>query len=705
VRDAVRETRDFLTLQMRSDLAADPWLRRISAGSGQSDLFASFSCFEIDFPALRCREYVANRLARELLEEVRGSDEPVGKELELPDVRTAFGPPGIDDLVGKARKMVADETGAAAAKARELVETRLVIRESTRTAEVLERASEKFGAEIEGLVRSHWSRLTGALGEVDEAVDELRVRIVRARPRGLLQRVAELRQLADRVIEEQIVDGGLTRALGGLHRVRRQAGELFRDQEEERRKREGLARLHVIPGFDGVETARSDVLNAGRQKPDRDPMRLGYLLWGLLSLALGAPLANGVAYALDLHLSGGLGEALLGPLGFLTGGLVLFLPAWVLLRWHLRRRTRRLADAVGRLAGSSAQLLGGTGMALAAEPPSSVRSFLESCLELAAAAASRGFALRILERAVADVHLGERLVRSVDVQSHRLSRRAEDLGVRTTLDGGTQDEDLTHLLDGHGARRSERLISGGSLHGYYLRHVRDPDHLRAHLEGFLAEAGGVGHWRKQACLAETDGVLSYGRQAFASLVEDLVSDQPFFDAEVGQQLLRFVGRCYSNIGFGAEFRGYEGLDPDGVQLIADATLVVHPELAPVYQRALEGEKQRVRRARDGSDGPLRDEIRTTKTMPIQEACIRPNAAYMLSLVQGIRVHSVRNLRRFESFHDRVQMPDDRAFPLTPETQQGRGALPVNSLSGFREAARGWMEPPVPPDSGPKGRPE
>jgi len=686
LRDAVRETRDFLTLQVRSDLASDPWLRRISAGSGQSDLFASFSCYEIDFPALRCREYVANRLTRELLDEVQGREGASRRGRELPDLRATFGPPEIEELVGDAREKIGGRTRAAAEDVRNRARGSLPINEATTTAAIVEAFSkEGFEPELKGRIQDHWRRLTGALGDVDQAVDELCLRVAEERR----QRIDRLRQLADDLIVDQVLEGGLSRALGWFHRLRGAAADLFQDRESERRERETLAIRHVIPPFGGVERARAEVEAAARAKPDRKPIRLGMALWALLSLVLGAHLSQGVAYLLDLNRKGGLAEALLGPLGYLTGGLVLFALGWGALVLHLRNRTRKVKAAVARLSGEAGRLMEGSGAVLAEEPPSSVRSFLESCLELTAAAAGRGFALRILERTVADAHLAERLVRSVDVQLHRLVRRAEDLGVRVTLEATTDDEDLVYLLDGRGSRRAERLISADSLHDYYRRHIRDREHLREHLEAFLDEAGGIEGWRREARLSDTEALLEYGRDYFASLVEGGVWDQHFFDDEVGARLLRFVARCYSNIGFGAEFRGYEGLDPDGVQVIADASLLLHPKLAPVYWNAVEEEKKRTTDTEREDGEPAPERIPTTKTMEVEAVTIRPNAVYMLSLVQGIRVHSVRNLRRFESFHDRLQMPDDRAFPLTPETPEGGRILPVNSLTGYRELASEW----------------
>jgi hypothetical protein len=56
---------------------------------------------------------------------------------------------------------------------------------------------------------------------------------------------------------------------------------------------------------------------------------------------------------------------------------------------------------------------------------------------------------------------------------------------------------------------------------------------------------------------------------------------------------------------------------------------------------------------------------------------------MLSLVQGIRAHSVHNLKRSESFHDRRQMPDDRSFALSGRDES---VTPINHLTGYEDWA-------------------
>lgn len=669
--DAVRQSRDFLSFQIRNDLAADPWLRATAAGSGQADLFSSFSCYETDFPALRCREYLANRLSRGLLGVIL---EPPATSPRAPvedraeEALIELAPPLLEELVGDIRGELESVTGRAGEEAGEAVLAALSLGEATPFAEVEEAYGEAFEAALRRLILGRWRELTGRLGRIDDMVDDLR-----RRTGDLLgRRVRELREHSDRTILESIGEGGLARALGRLHRLRSRCRDLFHEREAERRELADLAKRHAIPELRPLAGARADLLAAAREKPDLVPLRTGAGLLATFALILGAPVAQAVAYLADLHLRGGVIEALLGPLAPLTGGLVLWLPAWALLRWHLRRRTRAVRAAQDRLAGVAGRILRGTGRSLAAEPPTSIRSFLEARLELTGAVATRGFALHVLERVLADTHLAERLRRSIDVQRQILLRRAEDLGVRSILDAGERgEENLERLLGGHGLDRSERLISADSLRRYYRQVIRQPADLQAELPCFVPAAGGIERWRTEACLADGERILDYCRHTFRGIVDEAIWAQPFFREDVAGSLGRFVERCYSSLGFGAEFRGYEGLDPDGVSLLADATLVLHRELARVYSPA-------------------------TRTLSIRKAEIRPNAAYMLSLVQGIRVHSLRNLRRFESFHDRPRMPDDRAFPVTQETREDLSHRPVNLLSGLegftRERSRALLGP-------------
>lgn len=668
--DAVRQTRDFLSFQIRNDLGRDHWLRQTATGTSGGDLFSSFSCYEIDFPALRSREYLANRLARECLAALKQ-----GEDARLDDPEP-LEPPPLEQLAKPAREVLGSVTRQAGENLAQRVRERVPLAAATPAGEILSAFDERFGHELKTELWARWSDLTGRQGRVDELVDELRLETSRL----LGEAVGRLRSYSDHLIEDYAGAGGLKAAQAGFHKLRGLTRDIFQSQETLRRSREALCQRHAIPGLEPLDGARQAVRRAAELKPDLLPVRLGLAVWALLSLVLGAPLSHAVAYLFELHLRPNLFELVLGPGGAVAGGLALWLPAWALLRWHVRRRLRELAGAVERMAEEAHALLWGAGMPPEQEPRPSVRSFLESRLELTGAVSTRGFSLSVLERALADLRLFHRLVRSVDVQCMALVRKSEDLGVRATMihgGEGKEKENLGGLFEGRSRVPADRLIDPQSLHGYYRRRVGED--LGREVPALIKAAGGFSAWREQACLADTERLLGHCRGRFDNLVREPISDQHFFADKVGPRLLGFVARYYSNLGFGAGFKGYEGLDPDNVQVLADAALILHEGLDSLFEKA--------RREH-------RKEIVTTETMDVKYAKVRPNAVYMLSLVQGIRVHSLRNLRRFESFHNRITMPDDRIFPLSHEPRTVRAA--VNPLTGFEEIGRDLAIAALPP---------
>jgi hypothetical protein len=670
--DALRQTRDFLSFHLRNDLAHDPWLRQTSTSGGGGDLFSSFSCYEIDFPALRSREYLANRLARECLAELKQGE---NVRIEEPE---ALAPPVLDELARPARQVLGQVTREAGEELARRVEDRVPLELDTPTREVLRAFDERFETELRREIWTRWSELTGRLGRVDELVDELRL----ATSRLVGKAVERVRAYGDHLVEDYAGAGGLKAAQAAFHRLRMSTQETFQERERDRRAREALCERHGIPGLAALGRARQAVLAAAERKPDLAPIHLGLAVWAALSLVLGAALTGGLAYALGLHRRPGLLEWLLGPGGAVTGGLLLWGAAWALLRWFVRRRFAALRDAVGALAEEVRAFFWGAGGLPEREGRTSVRSFLESRLELTGAVATRGFAATVFERALADGNLAYRLVRSLDVQAALLGRRGEELGVRAAMGHGSERrEDLRSLFAGRSRTPADRLIDPEMLHGYFQRRIGD-DLLRE-VPPLIRHAGGFVAWREQACLTATDRILEHCRCRFEDLVREPISDQHYFAGEVGSRLVRFVARYYPNLGFGAGFKGYEGLDPDNVRLLADAALVIHGGLEELFRRSRQ---------------ELREEFPMTETLDRKTVGVRPNAAYMLSLVQGIRVNSLRNLRRFESFHNRPHMPDDRIFPLSQESRAR--VQPVNPLTGYEELGRDLaaavLEPPAPP---------
>ncbi|HKH48729.1 MAG TPA: hypothetical protein VKM72_29030 [Thermoanaerobaculia bacterium] len=655
LQDAVRQTRDFISFQARNDISRDEWLQRTATGPGGNDLFSSFACYEIDFPAERCREYLGNRLARSCLAQILRGKVIAPRELSVEGVA----PPDQEGLLKEGTEGIHRLTREAAGQMEQTVAGRATIERET-PSRLLQRAFDKeFERSLLREIQAKWGELTRARGRMDELVDTLRRETSELLPAAL----ASVKEQGDRLIGEHASGGGLTAAQAGFEQLRAATRDELQRREQARRACEDLCRKHRIPDTGPVRAAREAVAAAAERKPDLPPLHFGLVLIGLLSLVLGAPIAQSVAYLL-----GSLGpSALFGRFDGLFGGGLLTLLAAILLFKFLDLRVQAVRQAVERLAREARLLFYGTGEPPEREARASVRSFFETRLRLTGALAIRGFTLRIFERAVADRNLAHRIRRSLDIQSHRLAQGAEDLGVRPAgieADGLQPRDDLRHLFETRAGDQVDQLIHPERLQEYFERQMGREESLTGVVPELIHQSGGLGDWRKEACLADREKIMVFCRRQFDSIVTTPIAEQEMFADEVEARLVRFVASRFSNIGFGAKFVGYEGLDPDGIHVPACASLVLDGRMLPVWHRA---------RRRPGAPP-------TTETMEVLTVQVRPNAAYMMSLVQGIRAHSVRNLRRFESFHDRVRMPDDRTFPLAQE-QHGAAAAVINPLTG------------------------
>jgi len=679
--DAVRQTCDFLSFQVRNDLSREHWLRATASGPPGGDFFSSFSCHEVHFPAERAREYLANRLARACLrqlelgadddgedtEEKVRADKLVAEALEVVQGKGGRGTDADAAIEGALDEGVADLRDRTTRSARAVAEEargRLALTPATTAVDVAEAFDPSFGDGLVRHVQDRWQELSEARGGMDASVDA-----VRRRASSLLEDArSQVRGLADRLVVEHASRGGLHLVQSGLSEVESAARARLQQRETARRERQAACLSHGIPdAARPIHAAREGVVEEGRAKPDLAPLRLGLLVWALLAPVLAAPLAWALARALRLDQDPGVAELLLGPLGPLTVGALLVLPAWWLLRRHMNRALERLREAVDDLARAAARVVdtespeadgGGGG--------SCVRSFFETRLRLSGALATRAHALRVHEQVVADGRLAFRLRRSLDVQQQVLRRRAEELGAHPAMDtedGAAPVDDVAGLFAGRWGDRGVGLVHPERLIEYYRQRFGQPGDVPRAAEAFADAVGGFSAWRKAACLADTVAQLDWCRPRFAGLVEEAVGRLPAFEQEVGRRLVEFVARHYPNVGFPAKFIGYEGLDPDEVHVLADAALVVDPVLGRAYSAA---------RRIEGAPA-------TTETMPVVESRVLPNSAYMLSLAQGIRAHSLRNLGRFESYLDRARVPEIIHFP-TAGTLEGR-TLPLNPLSG------------------------
>ncbi|MFB6264515.1 MAG: hypothetical protein ABEL76_12965, partial [Bradymonadaceae bacterium] len=668
-RDAVEETVDFLSFQMRNRLGEDPWLRRAASGSPGTDLFATFSCREIEFPAIEAREYLANRLARMSLAELDAGDPGESPSLD----REAIEAPDAAELEGEGRDRIRQRTRQEAEDCEDRVQQRLDIGFDTTTAEIEGAFDESYEATLVRRIHDRWRSITRDRGLMDEVVDDLRTRSTKE----LGELLEEIREVGDRLVEEYASEGDLGAAKAGFNELTRWSGDELREAERQRREGERECLENSEPTMDAVESARRAVAAAAPDKPRGSAMRTAELAWLLMCPAMGAPISWAVALYTGMPSSPGPLEFVFGPLGYLVGGLVLYALGRYLMRRHMANRIEEIQSAIDRLAESAGEVVDGSGASVGGR--TSIRSFVEARLGYAGRLAARNYARRVYERVARDDQLAQRIYRSIDVQREHLLRRAEALGVRVEMGDGAEgedEEDLSELFGGRGERGRPSLLDPEILDEYFRSRTGGRFSVRRSLPTFIDRAGGFDNWRRTAVLSDTDRLMDYGRERFSELVDRPVADQMAFGERAGDRIVEFARDVYPNLGFAAKFSGYEGMDPDGIDIVADSALVLNPKLRGVFERA----RQR------------NDVEAETETLDVIEAGVDPNAAYMLSLASGLRPHSIQNLLRHESYTDRGDMPDDRTFPLSGEPPGSESPSPINHLTGHDELRDSINEP-------------
>lgn|GEM_PF-1808658 len=661
-RDAVRQTRDFMNFQIRNDLSSEAWLRQTVVGPSGDDFFASFSCHEIEFPAERAREYLANRFARDMIRQIKRGDPG-----ELPEIdEEPLEPPDAQQLLREPTGRTRKQTRKAAETTGVMVEDRIALSPKTHSDELERSFDEAFEEELLKQIHNQWRALTRARGEMDGMMDGLR----RQTSEHLGQTLKIVRKTGDSLIDSHASHGGLKAAQAGFNQIESVTRDNLMGAEELRQRAEELCKRHRIPQTAPIGKERERLVDLAKTKPDHRAMRFGLLVWALLAPGIAAPLCYTLARATGIHLRPNVAEFILGPLGPLVGGLLFFLPVWWLLRNHMSKIVERIRLSINDLAQTAREVVEGSGSSFSGSP--SIRSFIEARLNMTAALNSRNFALRVHERVVQDTQLAHRLSRSIDIQQDVLTRRAEDLGVRAQMmQGASEDEgdDVSRLFATRDGQLLDFLVRPKQLQNYYLRRYGDEKERQAMVPVFIEEVGGFSEWRKHACMSDTERLLRYTRHLFEEIVSKPIAEQYTFEDDVGDSLQQFVAANYSNMGFGAKFAGYEGLDPDGVRVLCETALVIHPALRRTFEEA---------RRKPGAQ-PF------TETLDIKETPIIPNAAYMLSFAQGIRPHSMRNLVRFESYHDRVRLPEDRVFPMSGDENAAQEIVrPINHLTGFSD---------------------
>ena len=700
-RRTIESFRDFVTLfshnnldiELPPDTAAgatqqlsDVFLRR-----GRQDVFATFSIAVAELPHHHLRWYVGNRLARRFMQGLR---ESVDRTVTL--ARDAA-PTEQDLRAERALQNLQGQTAAASNQASQLTDRvgdalvqQLQVEVSPDTdgealacdMECSRKASET------ALVQSSWQSLTNFGTLTDRVFATLRA----ATSRAAIVDAAENRAGVDRDITHTLQQRkGIGAVVAQLERSLHNATIAASVQAKAARQARHKCLSNGVPDARLLDSTRQAIVDAARAKPDAAPIRVLSLAWlGVLGV-IGAPILQVVAKMrhLDDHPNGL--ELVLGPYAGLTAGLVLtgFL-LWGL-RKHLLRKTEELATACTDHVEAAKSLF-------CAPHQRSALTFLLARLELAREAAWYFYLGTVRAAAMADKREAGRLQRSVEATYLSLERDRELRGVRTVSHGDKNRlaaEDTSRFLSGDHADVRQWLLAGPDVADIYVHTFGDPEKEAAKIDGVaqriiqseaavgaealwhhegdgdgqatdvrdvwaqrIVRTGDISRWRQEAWLADVPALV----EAFARKFDVMgIGSGKLHRKRVEVNLERFLLSFYPNLGFAAQFRGFEGLDRDQLTVSADVKVLLPPNL---ISQEMQGDLQFADGATTTRQSKPRFDVALT-------ALTEP-ACWVLSVAHDIQIDSLQNLRRFEHHFERARPPEDRLFPFTPQ-----GFLPTD----------------------------
>lgn len=660
--DSVRQTHDFLSLHLRSDCARDEWLRELSVGPSERDLYATFGCFEAAFPGERVREYLALRLGRAALLALRG--DPMSPNESSP--AEAWVSP-LREPAARAVKRLQTEMEA-------LGQSRA---EATRS--LWNPAEHRLGHDVARDFGSDWvekqsaelaadlARLTEAHGSIDQGVEE-------ARRIGISVAARDARQLRERD-DERVRRLGTDATLTGLEvefaRDLLQARHRVESAETERFQAErSVSRSKPPDPEPRLRAASQTVAAAALRLPDEQAQKLGIAACAILGAALLAPLVTSLAEVAGWLENPAL-EFLLGRGCMVAGAIAGAAGAMLWLRRVLRSRRADVDRAVQAAAEVCAGLVSGF--------PDSLLDYGRKRLTLGMTLAGRRLASNVEASARTELALFRRLMRLAAFQEIELRRKSEQLGVRPDPEARLEPErdDISRLF-GSRSGEPDLLCDADSVVEHYRRTVGRDEDPRPLLLEITAAAGGFDEWRKTSCLGNTEDILRTPRALFENLTNDTACDLPAFSEGMGRRLSEFVSRHYSTVSTGLGHMPSGGGEETATRVLAHATLI-HAE-----------GMRRLARPR-GEANSL-----STPSLDRREVSIRPNVVYLLSVIQGVAASAAMPFRRYESFFDRT------SHPGSPTVRQGPDE-PIHILSGHKELAAKAHQLTSPPPPAPEGK--
>ncbi len=628
--ESVLQSHDFVSLCMRSALGADDWLRSIMMGPYGRDAFGTFGCIELELPVDRIREYLAGRIARMALGELlygKPSDRAlVGEPQDAGDERLLR--PLVASSEGVVRTLTADCDRLADQASAPFAD----IPADPDPDDVEAAYSEEACAGVAKVILDGWKPIVAERGAMDRNMIELR-QVAKTVGQTSVERIREQSDATVALIRHgSVLSIPISRLGRFVDEERKRLAA--RDREVDQAQRAALSQRLPDP-FEAIRQSFSATRDAAASVPRRPPMQLAELLVVPFGFVVAGALAFAASVGLELHRDPGVLEWILTQLMPWIGAVAAVLLTRMLLERQRRVRIRALREAMRSAADAIRNVVVG--------PQGSIFSFLGARIGFMTALIRRRVASLAEEQARIDAALARRIRMAADAADRDLRRCAEDLGVRTTGSATyakPPDDDLTDLLQAPGRARLA-LVDPADVLAYFDDTVGTPEAQRTLLPDVIAASAPVHAWRDGTWFSSRPALLSLGRDRFAPLLAEESCEHPRFAASIASRIDALSRQSAAQLGFPGYLTGSEGLDDDGVLIIAHSDLVLRPRLSGLLPR-------------------------TRSDIKLRTAPVRTHAAYLLTLAQGIAPQLPLMHRRHMSRHENPFVPrsDDPIHVLT-----------------------------------------
>ena len=661
-REAVTQTTDFIELHILNDLSLHDQIDITKAYAKGGDYFASFACHVIDFPELVAREYLATKLSLDFINnlftgtsrELSKHTDPEKQNNETLDYYNRELDPALNRDMESAAEAVTGQ-----------IPNPDEIKPSALSTQLLQTFSESLLDDIRATIEKRWSKLIGQSGEMDH-----KLRVLRAKLQQDLQiQLTGIQKRNNKELESETIKKGVDHTQEHLRKQKSIYDQYLVEVDDDIHRRSNAAANHKIPNTNSLDGPMENVRLAILERWDLQSLIMGQFLTFFCSAIGIGSLVWIVIKVLSLNSAPSPLELFLWKAAPWVCALIgVFLYTQVIYYFARLRHQKFLARVEEFIEAASNIVIGIPDASLNDDvllsyTPSSIKGFIKSRLLLSIESMRRELFAYLQKQAKFDFALGQRLKKSLMRQRDLISQHLEDLGVREI--NSSQDQDFSTLFNISSSAYSYHLIEAELINKYYEAcYPSDKGDLRtAAVENLLNDLGGFSRWRIEAPLSDREAILNENRNQkdFNKIVQEPVIVNKMFARNAVSNITKFLRENIPNQGLGADFDGYEGLDPDGLNYRMKCEILIHPTM-----------KEQL----DTYPTQMLDSYTKTKTyyneiLPKDRDCntidkLRPNSIYLYSVVYGLSPTVVQNIKRYTSPLERPKSRLDDLFPFGSE---------------------------------------